>query len=194
MKEKNTFTRETLEKIHSESGTDQKKGRKTGRIILVIDAIVIVLILLFFFGRKPETVYKPTDATLDSIQYRLSVTATGDQDEVIFSLSLTNRGKKPRRFPFKKYIGKLTVYSHNQKVFSEKFKLHAPLLVLAPGDSYAVTITCLRSSLHPAGDSKKKKNRGFLSLFGKSGTSNKVNALAEIYLDNILALNLNFTI
>ena len=194
MKTKKSFTRETLDKIRSESDSGKThKSRKTGRIILVLDAVVIVLILLFFFGKNSKTLYKSTVVTLDSIEYRLSVTADEERPDVIFSLSIKNKSDRPRTFPFKNKIATLTVTSLNSAVLSQPFKLHSFPLILPPGDNHVVSITCLKDQLHPVSPANNRKNKGFLSLFGKRSPSNPVNALAEIYLNNILALNLTFT-
>jgi|GEM_PF-3377619 len=194
MKSKKTFTRETLDKIRSESDSEKThKSRKTGRIILVLDAVVIVLILLFFFGKNSKTIYKSTVVTLDSIEYRLSVTAEEERPDVTFSLSIKNKGARSRTFPFKEKIGTLTVKTENTTVLSKPFKLHSSPLILPRGENHVVSISCLKNQLHPLPSTKNEKNKGFLSLFGKSDPSNPVNALAEIYLNNILALNLIFT-
>ncbi len=195
MKDKDAFTKEALERIRSgDRSIPEKKGRKTGRIILILDAVVIVLILLFFFGRDPRTTYKSTTVSYSGVQYRLSVSASEADKDIIFSLSLKNNGTKAYKFPFSSNRGKLTVRKGESVLHKSYFTGKVVPLILKPGEIYTETISVAENELKSQGGKDKPKNKGFLSLFNGKGDKIRLNALAEIFLNNILTLSLNFTL
>lgn len=193
MKNEKSFTEKTLEKIQSQGHgkNSNSKGKKTGRLIMVIDGIIIVLILLFFFGRDEERIYESATVNYAGIEYRLSLSGEKGDPELIFNLSIINRNKTSRRLVFKNKKWQISITSDGKLIHRVSSGGSQSRLILEPEEIHTETATVNRTKLSFKSGGSKKPG-GFMSLLGRKEDKIYLNALAEIYLDNILTLKLKF--
>ncbi len=109
---------EALERI--QAGRHQNstvKKRRLSRIILVIDALVIVLILLFIYNRAPEKLYTSTSINHGGLQYRFSMTKEGAAQQYLFSLSIKNTLPRQKRVSYNGGISDLLLLHGRDEVY-----------------------------------------------------------------------------
>jgi hypothetical protein len=134
MKRKESI-QEALERI--QAGKHQNstvKKRRLSRIILVIDALVIVLILLFIYNRAPEKFYTSTSINHGGLQYRFSMTKEGAAKQYLFSLSIKNTLPQRKRVSYDEAISDLLILHGRDEVYRTAIGDAITRLSILPGE------------------------------------------------------------
>ena len=195
MDNRENFTKETLKRIRSGEQTPAtKRSRRLSRGILIADAIVVLLVLLFLFGREDDApAYSSTVAFANKVSYRLSLNE-GDGKAYIFSLSMESKDTVPRELTFPGEVGSLSLFFGDRAVITRSFGKEVKLLPLLPGEVRTFIVTLPREeishSLAPVYSKPEPENLAE-ALMGVKGPP--LNGVATIRGDATVALALNFT-
>jgi len=116
--EKN-FTERTLERIRSGEGSDSsRKKRKFSRILLVIDAVLVLALLGYFTNREKQPTYRAVKFHYGDIEFRFSAARDGSGD-YLFTLSARKPEKIKREIMFNGSIATL-VLTHGNTIIAQK--------------------------------------------------------------------------
>ncbi|MCP4135407.1 MAG: hypothetical protein GY754_30840, partial [bacterium] len=120
MDEKETFTQKTLKSLRTHDGSERRtRKRKLSRIILFVDAIVVVLILIFFQTRTPEEHNRSATINYKDMQIRFSITNQKESGIYLYSITLKSTSKKQTVYTFDKSIAQLRIFHKNNTVITK---------------------------------------------------------------------------
>jgi len=173
MPEKSTFTEKTLQKIRS-GGKSEKSRRKIrlSRIILVIDALLIVLIVFYFNTRDTGKTYKTSTLTCSEIKFRLSVNSDPETSAYMFTITAEPLRDRETTLKFRGTLAHLDIIHENSVIIKRSIGEPLTSLTLAPGDARTFVSVIEKETLKqalPGSLRPEKPERKTLFQFNAAG-------------------------
>lgn len=116
------FKERALRKVRSkESIDDTRRKRRLSKLFLVIDAVIILMVMLYFYnGSEPQEAYYTTKINYHKMEYRFSVATVKKSNNYLFSLSIKSNRERVSEIKFNNSIATIDISRKDQKVFEKK--------------------------------------------------------------------------
>jgi hypothetical protein len=121
MEKSEEFKERALRKIRSkESVDDSRRKRRLSKIFLAIDAVIILLVLLYFYdGSGPEEAYYSTKLDYKKMEFRFSIATVKKSNSYLFTLSLKSHREKESEITFDRSIARVEIFQKEHKLLEK---------------------------------------------------------------------------
>ncbi len=115
------FKERALRKIRSkESFNDTRRKRRLSKIFLVVDAVIILLVMLYFYdGDGPEEAYYTTKLDYKKMEFRFSVATVKKSKSYLFTLSIKSNRKRESEISFNNSIARIEIFQDKNKLLEK---------------------------------------------------------------------------
>jgi len=135
MTEKETFTEKTLKRIKSGERTPSSaRSRRLSKIVLIIDAVFVILILMFFFGKEKKDIYQTSTVSYNKLQVRFSIDIDRNTDDYLFSLSIKSNEDEKKSYNFSNSLATLDILYKNEIIKRNIIGKNIKRAELLPGE------------------------------------------------------------
>jgi hypothetical protein len=134
MENSEEFKERALRKIRSkESVDDSRRKRRLSKIFLAIDAIIILLVLLYFYdGSGPEEAYYSTKLDHKKMEFRFSVATVKKSKSYLFTLSIKSNREKKSDIAFDGSIARVEIFQKEDKLLEKRLGNGVNMLSMHP--------------------------------------------------------------
>jgi hypothetical protein len=116
------FKERALRKVRSkDSFDDTRRKRRLSKIFLAIDAVIILLVMLYFYdGDGPEEAYYTTKLDYKKMEFRFSVATVKKSKSYLFTLSIKSNRERESELTFNNSIARIEIFHKEHKLFEKK--------------------------------------------------------------------------
>ena len=131
-----SLAEQTIKRFRSpESAQRSANRRKISTGIFIVNIILIVLLYIFFAGKKPADEYASSSFNYKNLQFRFSQTRDKETRDYIFTLSTRTADGGATTARFNNGIADLVILQGNTVVAQKPLGRNTPVLALKPGEA-----------------------------------------------------------
>ncbi len=162
MSDSKNFSEKAFERIKKgERSPESRKKRRLSRILLLADGVLIVLILLFFYGDKKGPIYETASVKFRDLDIRYSVSTEEESGDYLFAMTVKNSTNKPIKYFFKKSLAVLSVRHESKQIFSTIIAEGVKEINLSPGKNKTFVEMVPKKNLEITGNRKPARKSLF---------------------------------
>ena len=189
-----TFTERTLRQIRSgKTPTPVKKKRNIARMIMLVDALIIVAVLIFLNTRNQKNEYITASMNGSGLNVRFSVSSEKDGEAYMFTISLLSDVDAEKTWTFEPHLATLKLSYGGKLFYEDKFGRKISKISMLPGEvrTFPLQISSetidryIKESVNVA-----KKRKTLFDLLVKSGEM--INAEAVLNLQDEISASITF--
>lgn len=184
---------EILNRIKTgEKSPRSMKKRRLSRIFLLVDGIIIVLILIFFYQKEsPTHLYHSTNINYDNCNYRISSMQNEEQGLIRFSFTITSKSETKKLIKYLNKIAQIKLLNNNKVLQTGIIGKNVKKIELEPGETKTFVLEIETNKIQDYA----KENPNLLvsatdSFLSFKQTDLPINANIEIFTDKNLSTTL----
>ncbi len=164
------FKERALRKIRSkESRDNSRRKRRLSKIFLAIDAVIILLVILYFYdGSKPEESYYTAKLDYKMTEFRFSVATEKRSGSYLFSLSFKSKRDKKNTVIFNGSIAEVEVFQDGNLLLTRTLGKGVKSITLFPAEvkSFAenIAFAVIESYIKNNSDKLNVKKRSLIQF------------------------------
>jgi len=189
MSQKKTFSEEALERVRSgRQPESHKKKRKLSRAVLIIDAIIVLAIFLFFFKDNKAPEFYSTSLEYKNCRIRYSINKDNAYNDYHFSVQIKGLSETSK-FKVKDSFATVKLYYKKKEI--KRFNLGDNIkhLNIAKNSIKSFTYTLERDEISKIIKAPKRKKRQYLIEFENNLT---IESQLIINTEDTVSTKLNF--
>jgi len=132
MQKKETFSEKALKRVQSgEHPKSSIKKRRLSRIILIVDGLLVIGLLIFFYNKNPEQTYLSSSVNFKNVEFKFSINS-GEKRSYFFTLEIKSDSNREKQLLFNDSVAELIIKHNNKPIIKRPIGENITRLILQP--------------------------------------------------------------